>query len=85
MSRMVESEVEEIALAWLEGLGYTSANGPDLAPEGESPERTDYDQVILHDRLRQALGRNHETTYRDIFACFGFDLPETDPIRRSDA
>ena len=22
-----------------------------------------------------ALGRNHETTYRDIFACFGFELP----------
>jgi len=26
------------------------------------------------------LGRQHETTYRDIFACFGFDLPPTDPL-----
>ncbi len=25
------------------------------------------------------LGRQHETTYRDIFACFGFELPYTDP------
>ena len=28
-----------------------------------------------YDWTGAALGRNHETTYRDIFACFGFSLP----------
>ncbi len=25
-------------------------------------------------------GRNHETAYTDVFACFGFDLPHRDPL-----
>ena len=28
-----------------------------------------------YDWTMSTLGRNHETTYRDIFACFGFRLP----------
>lgn len=28
-----------------------------------------------YDWTGSAMGRNHETTYRDIFACFGFELP----------
>ena len=28
-----------------------------------------------YDWTMSTLGRNHETTYRDIFACFGFKLP----------
>ena len=28
-------------------LGYTVAAGPDLAPDGASPERSDYHQVVL--------------------------------------
>ena len=28
-----------------------------------------------YDWTGAALGRNHESTYRDIFACFGFELP----------
>ncbi len=28
-----------------------------------------------YDWTESSFGRNHETTYRDIFACFGFELP----------
>ncbi|HDY87852.1 MAG TPA: hypothetical protein ENH82_07015, partial [bacterium] len=28
-----------------------------------------------YDWTESSIGRNHETTYRDIFACFGFELP----------
>jgi type I restriction enzyme R subunit len=55
MSRLVESDVEQAALAWFESLGYTVKAGPDLAPDGSTPERGSYAEVVLHDRLRQAL------------------------------
>lgn len=46
-SQFTEPVVEDAALEWLEGMGYTVAYGPDIAPDGESPERTSYDQVVL--------------------------------------
>jgi type I restriction enzyme R subunit len=52
-----ETTVEAAALAWLEGQGYTVLHGPDLAPGGPTAERADYSQVILEQRLRQALQR----------------------------
>jgi type I restriction enzyme R subunit len=33
MSRFSESEVEDAALAWLEGIGWQVAHGPDIARE----------------------------------------------------
>ena len=35
--------VEEATLEWLSGLGYAVLNGPDISPEGPSPERISYD------------------------------------------
>lgn len=52
---ITESLVEEAALAWLQEVGYTLAWGPDLAPDGLAPERSDYDVVILAGRLHAAL------------------------------
>ena len=52
-----ESVVEEAALAWLEGLGWKVLHGPDIAPGEIAAERTDYGQVILEQRLRDALAR----------------------------
>jgi type I restriction enzyme R subunit len=47
--------LEEATLEWFEELGYETIFGPDIAPDGEYPEREDYSDVILGDRLRQAL------------------------------
>ncbi|MGH9321139.1 MAG: type I restriction endonuclease subunit R [Vicinamibacteria bacterium] len=55
MSRFTESVVEQAALAWLEALGWTVKQGPDVAPGELSAERKDYSQVVLTERLRQAL------------------------------
>ena len=52
-----ESHVEDAALEWLSGLGYTVLHGPDISPDGPTPERISYDQVLLTVRLRQALER----------------------------
>src|SRR5215510_10563048 len=54
-----ESIVEDAALAWLKGLGYAVLHGPDIAAGEPGAERSDpnYRDVILEDRLRQALVR----------------------------
>jgi len=57
MARMTESEIESLALSWLESLGWRVAHGPDIAPGTFFAGRTDYCQVILAQRLRDALAR----------------------------
>ncbi|RTI03182.1 DEAD/DEAH box helicase [Thermus scotoductus] len=54
---MYESEAEQAALTWLEALGWETAYGPDISPEGTRPERPSYREVILAQRLRAALER----------------------------
>ena len=57
MSSLSESDVEDAALSWLEGLGWTVAHGPHIAPETAGAERTDYGQVVLAQRVRDALAQ----------------------------
>ena len=52
-----ESHVEEAPLAWLAELGYATANGLDTGPDGARPERANYGDVVLADRLRAAIAR----------------------------
>ena len=52
-----ESVVEQAALAWLESVGWRVAHGPDIAPDMPAAERSDYGQVVLAQRLRDALAR----------------------------
>jgi type I restriction enzyme, R subunit len=54
-----ESEVEEAALAWLAGLGYTELHGPEIALGEPAAERSDpgLRDVVLERRLRDAIAR----------------------------
>ena len=56
-SAFTESIVEDVALAWLEAIGWLVANGPDVAPDMPAAERADYGEVGLVQRLRDALAR----------------------------
>ncbi len=68
-ARFTESIVEEAALAWLEGLGYTILHGPEIAPGEPFAER-----VILeiYDAMQQAIetGQPYQTL---------LDPPPADP------
>jgi type I restriction enzyme, R subunit len=57
MALITEDHLEQQCLEWFKELGYAYAFAPDLAPDGTSPERTDFRQVILTGRLRSALKR----------------------------
>ena len=51
---MTEDQLEQEALGWLADVGWQHRYGPDLAPDGSTPERNNYRQVLLIGRLRQA-------------------------------
>ena len=55
MTTLTESTVETAALSWLSSLGWQTAYGPDIAPDTPGAERTDFTQVVLEERLRDAL------------------------------
>jgi type I restriction enzyme R subunit len=54
---MTEDQLEKEALGWLAEVGYTPLFGPDIAVDGDHPERSDYRQVLLFERLRAAIYR----------------------------
>ncbi|EQK46744.1 type I site-specific deoxyribonuclease, HsdR family protein [[Clostridium] bifermentans ATCC 19299] len=50
-----EETLELATLEILEGLGYEHIKGPDISPGGEHPQRESYSDVILQDRVKNAL------------------------------
>ena len=57
MTGLTESDIEDAAFEWFSGLGYSVLHGPDISPDGPTPERASYDQVLLTERLQAALRR----------------------------
>ena len=57
MTTLNESDVEQVAMEWLDNLGWETAYGPDIAPGTPGAERNNYAQVVLEQRLRDALDR----------------------------
>jgi type I restriction enzyme R subunit len=57
VSGFTESVVEQAALAWLESAGWQIRNGAEIAPGEPAAERSDYGQVVLGQRLCDALAR----------------------------
>lgn len=54
---MTEDQLEQEVLQWLTETGYSHICGYDIAPDGPSPERADYVQPLLVERLRYAIAR----------------------------
>jgi len=54
---LTEDQLEQEAIGWLADVGYSHLYGPNLAPDGDRPERQNYQQVLLLERLRSAIAR----------------------------
>ena len=59
-----ENEIEEIALSYLQNLGYSYILGTTLSPDGEHPERQ-YTDVVLATRLRDAIDKLNPNITQD--------------------
>ena len=55
MSFIVEQDIENAALEILEEMGYEVVYGPTIAPDGENPLRSGWDEVVLRGRLETAI------------------------------
>ncbi|WP_257668663.1 type I restriction endonuclease subunit R [Parapedobacter tibetensis] len=61
---ITENEIEEIALSYLQGLGYSYLLGTEISSDGEHPERQ-YNEVVLTTRLRDAIDKLNPTLSQD--------------------
>ncbi|WP_298632506.1 type I restriction endonuclease subunit R [uncultured Umboniibacter sp.] len=52
---ITEDQLEQLCLDWFKTTGYDYICGYDIAPDSEAPERADYRQIVLHDRLLSSL------------------------------
>lgn len=44
---ITEDQLEQLCLEWFQSIGYDYANGYNIAPDGDTPERT----AIVRNRL----------------------------------
>jgi type I restriction enzyme R subunit len=68
MTRITEHSIEEFAIELLDKLGYEYIYAPNIAPDGETPERETYEQVLLVERLQNAVERINKSMPADAQA-----------------
>jgi len=57
MTKLTENDIELWAIEELKAIGWSYKNGVDIAPDGESPERQSFADVVLADRLKNAIAQ----------------------------
>lgn len=55
MTKLLESDIEQMLIDQLKAKGYQYLYGPDIAPDGETPMRASFDEVVLRDKLEAAV------------------------------
>jgi len=63
--KLVESDVEDVAIEYFQELGYQYRNGGDIAPDMLQAERTSYKECHLPQRLLSALSALNPTIPQD--------------------
>jgi type I restriction enzyme R subunit len=57
MTRITEHSIEDFAIKLLEHLGYEYIYAPNIAHDGENPERSSYEEILLTHRMADAVRR----------------------------
>ncbi|RJQ20245.1 type I restriction endonuclease subunit R [Candidatus Woesearchaeota archaeon] len=65
MIRLTEADLENNTLDLLRDIGYKIIHGPDILPDGPSPERKTLHDIVLVDRLRSALEKINPAVPKD--------------------
>ncbi len=61
MKLITENIIERSAIEILQSQGWEYANGKDISPEGRFCEREDFSQIVLLNRLRNAIAKINPT------------------------
>ncbi|MCB2160477.1 type I restriction endonuclease subunit R [bacterium] len=57
MTRITENEIEEFVIELLEKSGYQYIYGPEIAPDGATPMRASFGDVLLLEKVKAAIDR----------------------------
>lgn len=57
MTKLTESDIEQMTIEILQSRWYEYLYGPDIAPDGQSPMRTSLGEVVLREKLEAAVRR----------------------------
>lgn len=55
MTKLHESDIEQMLIDQLKAKGYQYLYGPEIAPDGETPMRASFEEVVLRDKLEAAV------------------------------
>ncbi|MEE3385635.1 MAG: type I restriction endonuclease subunit R [Prevotella sp.] len=66
MTKLLESDIEQLAIERLQAKRWNYLYGPDIAPDGETPMRTSLDEVVLKEVLAKAVKRLNPTLTDDV-------------------
>jgi type I restriction enzyme R subunit len=53
----LEAGFEDAVLDWFEEIGWQTASGPSIGPDGVNKERASYSDVLLEGRMREAIAK----------------------------
>lgn len=57
MTKLTESDIEQMTIEILQSRGYEYLYGPDIAPDGTTPMRASLGEVVLREKLEEAVRR----------------------------
>nr|WP_294988945.1 type I restriction endonuclease subunit R [uncultured Sediminibacterium sp.] len=66
MTHISENHIELLAIERLEQLGYNYIYGPDIAFDSDTPERDSFEQVLLLQRIRNAVRKINTDLTSDV-------------------
>jgi len=66
MTKLLESDIEQLAIERLEAKRWNYLYGPDIAPDGETPMRAAFDEVVLREKLERAVVRLNPSVKEEV-------------------
>ena len=66
MTKLLESDIEQLSIELLQAKRWNYLYGPDIAPDGETPMRTSLEEVVLKEVLAKAVKRLNPTLTNDV-------------------
>ncbi|MCF8219422.1 MAG: type I restriction endonuclease subunit R [Bacteroidales bacterium] len=64
--KITENAIENLCIELLENQGYSYYHGAEIAHDGNNPQRQSYEDVLLQEKLRQAVHRINPTIPPEI-------------------
>lgn len=66
MTKLLESDIEQLAIERLEAKRWNYLYGPDISPDGETPMRASLEEMVLKEVLAKAVKRLNPTLTDDV-------------------